>query len=177
MGRRGHLYSIQRVQAGRRIDPLVAVGGIMSQKVNYSDNIFFLSMYLKVLINSLKLDLDTEVFSDHYSRAVLFLADVAQKILTSLQDSPLILGRVDYLKEMQRFQRRYVDLIDDLLKEKGTAHPLVEGVAEKIRSVGESFQEDIEEIRRMISDSGDQGQDSDYTVSEEEYRHLFTDED
>ena len=146
----------------------------MANKINFSDNIFYLTMWVKTLNSSLKLDIDRQLFQKSVTREIGFLAATIDEIYSLLKSNAVIIDRGENLKGIQRLKIQFNHLLAAILE--GNTDLAQDHVGE-YRKIQTRFREDIEEIRDIITGISEKSIEEKYTISEEEYRSLFAHED
>jgi hypothetical protein len=146
----------------------------MTKRVNYEDNIFFLSMILTQLAAAFKLNIDVTLFKDRLIEEIRFLDAASDEIYQSLQSNPLMIDRWEHLKELQKLNRNFISLMEEILAGKlplsqalEESYPLVERLLEARRA-------QQQRIRDLTSGYQVSEGEAEQIVSEAEYRHLLS---
>ncbi|MBA7628242.1 hypothetical protein ES703_35718 [subsurface metagenome] len=88
----------------------------MTKRVNYADNIFFLNLILKQLITGARLNVDAGIFYAKIFSDLSFLDNTAESVFNSLKMDNLLIERLEYLKDLQRFNKEFNSFLEDILR-------------------------------------------------------------
>jgi hypothetical protein len=147
----------------------------MAEKItNYEDNIFFLLLLVKSLRDGLRLEIDSKYFGQKMVSDLFFIASVIDDIFKPLKSNIHLFKRQNYLKELKRLKKQFVDLIDDIADNKVPQASLFLSSADRLKELRKIYAKDILEIKSMLpKSSGEQGGEEEHIVSEEEFRVLL----
>jgi len=96
----------------------IDIGGwYMTRRVNYEDNIFYLTLIFKGISASLKLNIDTDLYRDRIIEDIRFLDKTSASIYQSLKANHLMIDRFTYLKGLYKLNSSFVALLEDILEE------------------------------------------------------------
>ena len=149
----------------------------MSHKVNYGDNIFFLNMKVRILKNCLKLEIDRELFLEKINEEILFVVVAIEKLYGLLKESPIIVNRSENLKAIQRLKGQLIGLLTSIIDGDSRYSMLMENRFSQYNTVRENFLQNIEEIKNIITGINEKGIEEQHIISEEEYKHLLSDDE
>ena len=149
----------------------------MSHKVNYGDNIFFLNMKVRILKNCLKLEIDRELFLEKINEEILFVVVAIEKLYGLLKESPIIVNRSENLKAIQRLKGQLIGLLTSIIDGDSRYSMLMENRFSQYNTVRENFLQNIEEIKNIITGINEKVGEEQYIISEEEYKHLLSDDE
>jgi hypothetical protein len=144
----------------------------MTKKINYEDDIFTLSLFVRTLSDVLKLEIDSEFFRERIEGDITFIHSTIGRIFDTLSGAPLFLKRHEYLTEIQRLKRAFVDLLDAVIDGRFLFAEFLGGSAERFRGFRQVHEEDIALIRSVLSQSG--GREEEHIVSEDEFKILLS---
>ncbi len=147
----------------------------MTRRINYEDDIFTVALQVRCLQDTLKLEVDPELFKDRIIGDISWIDGIIAKLYQSLRESSLYVKRQDYLRELQKLKRSYVEVLDSLVERRA---PFAEHLAERaadLRARRDGHVRDIDEIGTLLLGAG--SADEEHIVSAEELRFLMTAED
>jgi hypothetical protein len=147
---------------------------MMTKRVNYEDNIFFLNLILKQLRAAFKLNIDAALFKDRLIEEIRFLDAASDEIYQSLQGNTLMIDRWEHLKELQKLNRSFISLMEDIL---AGEPPLAQALEESypfVERLLEARRSQQNRIRDLTSGYQLSPGEAEQTVSEAEYRHLLS---
>lgn len=147
----------------------------MTRRINYEDDIFTVALQVRCLQDTLKLEVDPDLFRDRILGDIAWIDSIVGRLYQSLRESSLYVKRQDYLKELQKLKRAFIDALDALLEKRA---PFAEHLADRaadLRGRRDSHARDIEEIGMLLSGGG--SADEEHIVSQEELRFLMTSDD
>jgi hypothetical protein len=151
--------------------------GTMTRRVNYEDNIFYLTLIFKGISASLKLNIDTDLYRDRIIEDIRFLDRTSASIYQSLISNHLMIDRFTHLKGLQKLNSGFIALLEDILEERLPLASSLEqdfDLLQRIQSNRETELAGINEI--IIKQKGLTG-DQEQIVSEEEFKFLLSAEE
>ncbi|MBN2443976.1 MAG: hypothetical protein JXJ04_21620 [Spirochaetales bacterium] len=150
----------------------------MAEKViHYEDNIFFLYILIKTMKDGLKLDLAAGFFNQKIAQDIFFYASTIDHIYKKLKTNPHLLKRIEYMKNMQRLKKCFAELIDDILSKRAPLSLSFGSYTERLRTVARRQEDDINEIRTLLTSNKNEKTDSESLVSAEEFKYLLAREE
>ncbi len=149
----------------------------MEQKIDYNDNIFLLSLKLKLIEDSLKLNIDTSFYLENIKNEITFISKGIEKYFKALNKNAILLNRADCLKNLKRLDRNFINLILQLTDNKNQYYKYFDDVHEKYNEFINIFNDIEDQIGGIITDYSIQTQDEKLIISENEYKVLFSDEE
>lgn len=149
----------------------------MTKRINYEDNIFFLKLILKQITSAFKLSIDTELFRDKVVEDLFFLDRTINGIFSSLKMNSLIIDRLDHLKDLQKLNKDFVQLLEDTLNIHSPFAHYLSDLFEDLQNIKENHQQDIVEIKEIITGSRFSSVEEDQMVSAEEFKILLSQEE
>jgi len=147
----------------------------MTKKINYEDDIFAISLLLRGVSDIVKLDIDAEFFVERVDGDIRFIDSAIRRVFQSLSSGPFFLKRHDYLKDLQRLKRSFVELLDSLVEKRVPFSEFLSASAGRYREMRSANESDISDIRSRLSDSA--GLEEEHMVSENEYKILLSPND
>lgn len=146
----------------------------MARRVNYADNIFYLNLILKQAGSSLKLNVDAELLKDKLIEDLLFLDRSCGSIFSSLQANHMLIDRLDHLKDLAKFNRQYIGLLEDIAKGSLAGASVLEDQREVLERIRQGRSRELAEIREAIASHRLSAGDKEQIVSEEEFKFLLS---
>jgi len=148
----------------------------MTKRVNYEDNIFFLNLILKQIAAAFKLNIDAAVFKDRIVEEIRFLDTATEDIFQALQSNFLMIDRREHLKELQKLNRGFVSLMEDIVAGKLPLAQALEDSVPLIERLLEARRSQLLRIRELTADPQLSPGEAEQIVSETEYRYLLSPE-
>ena len=147
----------------------------MTRRINYEDDIFSVALQVRCLQDTLKLEVDPELFRDRILGDIAWIDSIVGRLYQSLRESSLYVKRQDHLKELQKLKRAFLDALDALLEHRAPFADHLADRAADLRARRDAHARDIEEIGVLLSGGG--SADEEHIVSQEELRFLMTSDD
>jgi hypothetical protein len=147
----------------------------MTRRINYEDDIFSLALQVRCLQDTLKLEVDPELFKERLLGDITWIDVTIGRLYTSLRESSLYVKRKEHLRELQKLKRAFSAALDALVEKRA---PFSEHLAERqedLREIRDAHVRDIEEIKALIAGKG--APEEEHMVSAEELKFLMTAED
>ncbi|MFW6368486.1 MAG: hypothetical protein ACOCZ9_02000, partial [Spirochaetota bacterium] len=88
----------------------------MAARINYEDNIFFLSSIIKSLHTGTSLEIDRDFFRDKIIEDIAFVHSTLTRLHKSLKDNVYLIKRAEYMRELTRAIRSFCDFLDTILE-------------------------------------------------------------
>jgi len=148
----------------------------MVKRINFGDDIFFLAMKIKHLKYAAKLELSPELFRASIAEELEFVFAALQKIYASLKKSSLVINRGEYSKNLLRLMRSFNALVDDIITGEAGYSAMIADRHEAMSDSRKSIEPAMEEIQRLLSQYDEASEEGRDIISEEEYRHLLSEE-
>ncbi|MBN1836111.1 MAG: hypothetical protein JW820_09695 [Spirochaetales bacterium] len=148
----------------------------MTRRVNYEDNIFFLNLILKQISAAFKLNIDAAVFKDRIVEEIRFLDAASEDVFQGLQGNSLMIDRWEHLKELQKLNRAFISLMEEIL---AGGHPLAQALEDSfplIERLLEARRAQLDRIRQLTAGYQSAQGEAEQTISETEYRFLLSPE-
>jgi hypothetical protein len=146
----------------------------MAEKiVNYEDNIFFLSIQVKALRDGVRLDIDAKYFGQKLIQDILHIALVIDDIFKPLKTNVYLLKRHNYLKDMKRLKKQFIELLEDIIENKVPQAHIFATSIEKLKEIRKVYCKDMIEIKSLLPKSSSEHGEEEHMVSEEEFKFLL----
>ncbi|MFI5368597.1 MAG: hypothetical protein ACHQ1F_06255, partial [Spirochaetia bacterium] len=116
----------------------------MTRRINYEDDIFTLALQVRCLQDTLKLEVDPELFRERILGDITWIDATIGRLYQSLKESSLFVKRQEHLKELQKLKRAFAVALDALVEKRA---PFAVHIAEKsgeLRAIRDSHLRDIE---------------------------------
>jgi len=148
----------------------------MVKRINFGDDIFFLAMKIKHLEYAAKLELSPALFRDNIAAELEFIFAALQKIYASLKKSSLVISRGEYIKNLLRLMHSFTTLLDDITTGEAGYSAMIADRREAVSESRRAIEPAIEEIQGLLSQYDEASEEGKDLISEEEYRHLLSEE-
>ncbi len=146
----------------------------MAKKTHYADNLYFLTELIQTLDEGLKLEIDSELFSDRFAEEIIFIDESLSKIFETLKGNTFLIGRTEFLRSLLKTKSLFASFLADVLKEK---HPLIDDLGPfmgKFAEIEGEQHREIREIQQIFSNGSEEMAQE--VVSSEEISFLLKDE-
>ncbi|MDC7239949.1 MAG: hypothetical protein PQJ50_06270 [Spirochaetales bacterium] len=145
----------------------------MSEKVHYEDNLFYLHSEIMNIQNGLKLSIDSEFFASPMVQQIFTIDAVLNRHYTLLKENPYLIRRNDFLYSIQKLKTKLAALIE-LAEEKKSffSEEDAQRFPELKRKMA-SHLEDVQAIRREISENIENSREDNSSLSSSEYELLM----
>ena len=148
----------------------------MTRRVNYEDNIFYLNMILKQLTAAFKLNIDVGVFKERIIEEIRFLDTAIEEIFQSLERNPLMIDRLDHLKDLQKLNRSFVTVMEDILAGDLPLAQALEDSVPLVERLLEARRDQLSRLRELTAVHQLSQGEAEQIVSEAEFRYLLAPE-
>jgi hypothetical protein len=146
----------------------------MTRRVNYEDNIFYLTLVFKGIAASLKLNIDTDLYRDRIIDDIRFLDKTASSIYQSLKANHLMIDRFAHLKGLQKLNSKFIALLQDILEERLPLASALESDFDLLERIRSNREAESAALKEMISKLGGSADDQEQIVSEQEFKFLLS---
>ena len=92
---------------------------IMNKQVNFEDNIFILTMRVKMIRDIVTLDADPEIFLEKTLDDIHFIDQSLRFLLSYLQENPRLVEREEFLDHFSELEWNFSQLLQEFLNHKG----------------------------------------------------------
>jgi hypothetical protein len=147
----------------------------MTRRINYEDDIFTLALQVRCLQDTLKLEVDPELFRERLLGDIAWIDVTIGRLFQSLRESSLFVKRQEHLKELQKLKRAFAGALEALVEKRAPFAVHIPEKTAELRAMRESHLRDIEEIRAILSGKG--APEVEHMVSTEELKFLMTSDD
>jgi hypothetical protein len=146
----------------------------MTRRVNYDDNIFYLTLVFKGIAAGLKLNIDTGLYRDRIVEDIRFLDKTCSNIYQSLRADHLMIDRLTHIKGMQKLNANFIALLEDILKERLLLASAFEQDFDLLQRIESNREVELSGLKEMIAKLGESGSDQEQIVSEQEFKFLLS---
>lgn len=145
----------------------------MGNIIHYENDLFYLNYHLRLLNDSLKLDLDPSIYKLHLRNEIAFLAETIIFFFDSLKHSQLKVNRLHYLKKLYDINKGFVDFLNFIITGQSPSASIFKDDFSQLSAMREKHQRFEKEIFSILRASRQFSPDENESLSEEEYRVLF----
>lgn len=146
----------------------------MTRRVNYEDNIFYLTLVFKGIAASLKLNIDTDLYRDRIIDDIRFLDKTSSSIFQSLKTNDRMIDRLIHLKGMKKLNANFIALLEDILEERLPLASALEQDFDLLQRIQSNREVELAGLKEMVSNLGETGGDQEQIVSEQEFKFLLS---
>jgi len=149
----------------------------MTRRVNYEDNIFYLTLVFRGIAAGLKLNIDTELYRERILEDIRFLDRTCSNIYQSLKANHLMIDRLAHIKGMQKLNSNLIALLEDILKERFPLASALEQDFDLLQRIQSNREVELAGLKEMVTRLGESGVDQEQIVSEKEFKFLLSSEE
>lgn len=150
---------------------------IMREKIQYQDNLFFLSLSIKTLRDGMNLHIDGDLFREQLEGELLSINRVLQKIYVYLSESPHLIRRAEHLHSLLKTKQQYTDLLEELLSGRLVFSEGLQDINSRLRTIYGQQNSDIRDIRTILTEETEESLEKEDIISETEMQFLFSREE
>ena len=145
----------------------------MSEKVHYEDNLFYLHTEITNIQNGLKLSIDSEFFASRIVQQIFAVDAVLNRHYALLRENPYLIRRNDFLFSIQKLKTKLAALIEFAEEKKGFFSEKDSERFPELKRKMASHLEDVQSIRREISENLRNSTEDNSSLSSSEYELLM----
>lgn len=145
----------------------------MAAMTNYEDNIFFLNTIVKTLRSGVTLDIDPDYFREKIVEDIFFVDSSLARIYSSLKENVHMIRRTEYLRDLMRAKKIFVDFLSEILDGEMAFSPHLDSYFSKLRAARSEHLADIQAIHNMLDEPEMAEPEEADTISKAEYQFLF----
>ncbi len=149
----------------------------MSEKVHYEDNLFYLHSEIMNIQNGLKLSIDSEFFASPMVKQIFTIDAVLNRHYTLLKENPYLIRRNDFLFSIQKLKTKLAALIELAEEKKGFFSEEDSQRFPELKRKMAAHLEDVQAIRREISENIESSREDNSSLSTSEYELLMQSEE
>ena len=146
----------------------------MTRRVNYDDNIFYLTLVFKGIAAGLKLNIDTGLYRDRLVEDIRFLDKTCSSIFQSLKADNLMIDRLAHIKGLKKLNGSFIALLEDVLEERLPLASALEQDFDLLQRIQSNREAEFAGLKEMIVRLGEPGSDQEQIVSEQEFKFLLS---
>ena len=144
----------------------------MTRRINYEDDIFTLSLQVRCLQDTLKLEIDPELFRDRLLGDIAWIDATIGRIYQSLREGSRYVKRKEHLRDLGRLKGTFADTLDALAESAVPFSGHVKDRLDSVRQVRDAHRRDVLEIKTMLA--GTDTPEQEHMVSAEELNLLMS---
>lgn len=145
----------------------------MSEKVHYEDNLFYLHTEITNIQNGLKLSIDSEFFAPRIVQQIFAVDAVLNRHYSLLKENPYLIRRNDFLFSIQKLKTKLAALIELAEEKKGFFSEKEREKFPELKRKMAAHLEDVQSIRKEISESLQNSPEDNSSLSSSEYELLM----
>ena len=144
----------------------------MKQWIHFDDNIFFLSQYIRLLLQDLKLNIDGSYFDQKVDEDLRFIANTLSDIYSLLSEQPASFERSQNLRFIGKNMMLFSEMLDLIVAGSLAASLDLTPYFQEYSELAEQKRRETDEIRELLKEALSQ-EDMSELISQEEYRFLL----
>lgn len=121
----------------------------MKEKVNYEDDLFYVSTMIKSIKKSLALNISLAFFAERQNEDLIFIHHSIQNIYRELSDNNFLINRNSYLHNLLKVKMHFTALLDIYLSPEHQERHNNE-LHSQLRSIKEKQESDQRDIRHIL---------------------------
>lgn len=145
----------------------------MSARINYEDNLFYVSNWLKQLHAANRLDIDADIFLHKIVEDILFIHEVLRKLNLNLQKNEAFIHRLEYLRMLVLTKKEFVQFIEELQMNTSAFAEHLVPFHDQFMQCRNTHYEDIQTITGILEQEAGFDKEESDIISSDEYRFLF----
>lgn len=145
----------------------------MKNKIHYEDNLFFLTLQLKNLRESLHLSMDADFFLDKVAEDLNFIDATLGRIYSTLKENTSLIKRAEYLHTLSKVKTTYSDMLNDIRSGKFAFSAEMEGHFAKLAERQAVHDRDVVEIRKLLRELTKETEDKEDVITNQELEILL----
>ncbi len=142
--------------------------------IHYEDDIFYLTSMVKRISDGIKLELDTSLFLNKILEEIAFLSRSIEYFMESLQSTKLKVNRLNYLKNMYKLNKLFVEMLNNILTEQVPFAQNLKNHFQHLSSLRDRHIEHESAIKDALNAGKSPAGQENEILSEEEYKILFS---
>ena len=145
----------------------------MGARINYDDNLFYVSSWLKQLRAANSLDIDSDIFLHKIVEDILFIHDVLMRLNLNLQKNETFIHRLEYLRMLVLTKKEFVHFLEELQQNTSAFAENLIPFHDQFGQCRNIHHQDIQTITSILEhEAGFDKEESDI-ISSDEYHFLF----
>ena len=122
----------------------------MNKRVNFEDNIFILTMRVRMIRNTITLDAEPELFLEKLLDDICFTDQVLRTLLAYLQENDRLIAREEFLEHFSELEWEFSQVIGEFLNHGGNISVCeLPGVQEKLIAFRNSSQDRYQAVEKL----------------------------
>ncbi len=144
----------------------------MTRRINYDDDIFTLLLQVRCLQDSVKLEIDPELFRERVLGDIVWIDATIGRIYQSLREGSRYVKRKEHLRDLGRLKGAFAETLDALADSAVPFAAHVKDRLEEVRRTRDAHRRDIAEIKALLA--GTDAPEQEHMVSAEELNLLMS---
>ncbi len=147
----------------------------MAARVNYEDNIFYLSSLIKTLSTGVSLDIDSEIFREKIIEDVAFVHATISRLHDSLRDNVYLIRRMEYMRDLSRAVQLFIEFLEKIDNPETPFYAALAETETTFKRYHDEQQRMQRELTRALRSSPSRTEEQEDIIGRDEYRFLFED--
>jgi hypothetical protein len=148
-------------------------GYTMSKRINIEDNIFSINSRIRILQDSLILEIDPNLFLENIVIDIDFIHTAMEYLLQALIENGKFIERNEQLENLFEAEQEFSTLLLDILQKKGLLAEALQPIKEKFVTLREKSFTRAKHIQELLETQCEEG--NSLVVSSEEMHELLKD--
>jgi hypothetical protein len=123
----------------------------MTRRINYEDDIFTLFLHVRCLQDTLKLEIDPELFRERVLGDIAWIDATIGRVYESLREGSRYVKRKDHLRELARLKAGFAETLDALVDSAVPFAAHVQDRMDGIRQARDAHRRGRGEIKGLLS--------------------------
>ncbi|MDA3808947.1 MAG: hypothetical protein PF518_01325 [Spirochaetaceae bacterium] len=145
----------------------------MKQKIHYENDIFYLKMYIRILSDALKLNIDSFIFAEKTLDDINFVESIIQKMYNSLIENPHLIRRADHLLSILEVKKFFITYLETLTRSGNPYSNDLKQAFPKLRRSVANHTRDLSVIQDQLKSTEKISKETEH-ISENEMSFLLT---
>lgn len=148
----------------------------MAARINYEDNVFFVSSLIKALSTGIVLDIDHSFFGEKILQDISFVHETLRTLDHNLRANVYLIRRTEYMRSLLRTVQNFVEFLDSLSTAKSAFAKDLSRHASRFRQYRDEQRTAAAELQRALQGAAAPSEETEEIISSDEYRFLFEDQ-
>lgn len=148
----------------------------MAARINYEDNVFFVSTLIKALSTGIVLDIDHDFFGEKLLNDISFIHDTLCELNQNLRENVYLIRRTEYMRSLLRTVQNFVEFLEAM---NSAQSPLARDMsvhAQRFAKYRDEQRAAAAELQRALQGAAAPSEENEEIISSDEYRFLFEDQ-
>ncbi|MFP4509369.1 MAG: hypothetical protein ACLFNQ_04495 [Spirochaetaceae bacterium] len=148
----------------------------MAARINYEDNVFFVSTLIKALSTGIVLDIDHAFFGEKLLHDITFIHDTLCTLNQSLRENVYLIRRTEYMRSLLRTVQNFVEFLEAINSAESTLAGEMSIHAQRFSKYRDEQRAAAAELQRALQGAAAPSEETEEIISSDEYRFLFEDQ-